>query len=739
MDDTRPLSDLPKNVRQQIAIRFDQYNTPNWQTLIGKMPKNLYSEKAILKFYLAILQPQGSPTLLLLNDLTQRKKTIGELKSWIDSLQSFSDLVCLLENRDFMAPTIITQPESHTVDVGSTVRVLVETQGSQPIQYQWFKGMTKLFNETRTTLVFNDTNVHDSGYYICRIHNPIGFVFTNWIQLNVASSLCTETSDGASCVENSMSINSKDEGYFNHTRQDLPNPSSDSPFPSDSPIPNNSLILPPTATEVRRASFDGNEIERVIVLTNHSFDEGHTTDENKIENNYADLAAPQNYDSTMSSEATDSLTMFDTAGIQSTSNSIRSIRKENLCIRLSNPRGRYPYMSTRPPIIKALAIPTQKVALIIGNQDYDHADTLGVLNQPQNDAHDLASTLISMDFKVVSLMNLTLSAMDDALTYFYNLLDVGTYALFYFAGHGFESGNEGYLVPTDARNYHKDDCFPLSALLVAMTKRAKLSVLLVDSCRTDPRTPGTPENPLPLIWSTADQATMNIEHKNVIIGYSCCSNGRAMESPQLRNGFFAQYLLEHIWKVIKIEDVLFEVSKDMANANIIDPDTGRPQIVFRMSTVVEDLRLTDPCVPAEESSDQIVLWEQANIAPESPVTVLENEFISIKLVFTAEFSNSLRIQSVITKLNTNFCEAQFILPNQIGTCPVQIIAPDPVSKSGNVRYARICNLERLRGDITIHVMVTYDAGDVIKEQGAYYCIKEKPLYAKIATKIAGIQ
>ena len=48
--------------------------------------------------------------------------------------------------------------------------------------------------------------------------------------------------------------------------------------------------------------------------------------------------------------------------------------------------------------------------------------------------------------QVVSLINLTREEMLAACDNFYKLLSSGVYGVFYFAGHGFESAGENYLV-----------------------------------------------------------------------------------------------------------------------------------------------------------------------------------------------------------------------------------------------------------------------------------------------------
>ena len=76
--------------------------------------------------------------------------------------------------------------------------------------------------------------------------------------------------------------------------------------------------------------------------------------------------------------------------------------------------------------------------------------------------------------------------MREALKLFAQLLDSGVYAVFYFAGHGFESGGKSYLMPINADGkYDCSDNLPANEVLQIMQEReAKLKVLLLDCCRT---------------------------------------------------------------------------------------------------------------------------------------------------------------------------------------------------------------------------------------------------------------
>lgn len=76
--------------------------------------------------------------------------------------------------------------------------------------------------------------------------------------------------------------------------------------------------------------------------------------------------------------------------------------------------------------------------------------------------------------------------MQEALKLFAQLLNSGVYALFYFAGHGFEVDGTSYLMSTSADDkYSCSENLPANDVLRIMQEReAKLKVLLIDSCRT---------------------------------------------------------------------------------------------------------------------------------------------------------------------------------------------------------------------------------------------------------------
>ena len=84
-----------------------------------------------------------------------------------------------------------------------------------------------------------------------------------------------------------------------------------------------------------------------------------------------------------------------------------------------------------------------------------------------------------------------LSISSQALQYFASLLGKNVYALFFFAGHGFEHNQMNYMMAVDADvEKRPDQCICAQTVLHTMQGRgAKLSIVLLDMCRVNASTP----------------------------------------------------------------------------------------------------------------------------------------------------------------------------------------------------------------------------------------------------------
>ena len=89
----------------------------------------------------------------------------------------------------------------------------------------------------------------------------------------------------------------------------------------------------------------------------------------------------------------------------------------------------------------------KKVALVIGNGDYQHTSKF---KNSVNDSRDIKSSLEKLGFSVFYGENLSKKEMNRTLSEFGENARKSETAIFYYAGHGLQENGENYLVPVDA-------------------------------------------------------------------------------------------------------------------------------------------------------------------------------------------------------------------------------------------------------------------------------------------------
>lgn len=128
----------------------------------------------------------------------------------------------------------------------------------------------------------------------------------------------------------------------------------------------------------------------------------------------------------------------------------------------------------------------KRVALLVGNGVYAHASHL---ENPANDAEDMAAALKELNFDVVSGINLDKSAFDDKLRQFSRALAGADVGLFFYAGHGLQAKGVNHLIPVDATIANDYDLqlesVTLDSILTLMDQ-AKTRIVILDACRNNP-------------------------------------------------------------------------------------------------------------------------------------------------------------------------------------------------------------------------------------------------------------
>jgi len=205
----------------------------------------------------------------------------------------------------------------------------------------------------------------------------------------------------------------------------------------------------------------------------------------------------------------------------------------------------------------------QKYALVIGNGAYRN---LSRLNNPVNDANDMAAALQSMGFVVDKLIDASQDQMDSAVTRLKNRLSVSTnsYGFFFYAGHGVQSNGENYLIPVDANipgeNYLRSRAVSVQVMLNELNDaRNDLNVIVLDACRDNP-----------FGWARAGSRGLTVlsgQPAKSIIVYATSAGSTAADGTG-RNGLFTSQLLKNITTPgLEVSEIFRRTGADVITAS----------------------------------------------------------------------------------------------------------------------------------------------------------------------------
>ena len=130
----------------------------------------------------------------------------------------------------------------------------------------------------------------------------------------------------------------------------------------------------------------------------------------------------------------------------------------------------------------------QRVALVIGNNDYQYAKKL---DNAVADAQAFRRELEARGFQVVYRENANRRAMNGAMEEFIGKLGTDAIGLVYYSGHGVQINRANYLVPTDLLAKRSsdfvNDAIDLEKLVSRVSQaQAKFSLAVIDACRDNP-------------------------------------------------------------------------------------------------------------------------------------------------------------------------------------------------------------------------------------------------------------
>ncbi|XP_012379143.1 mucosa-associated lymphoid tissue lymphoma translocation protein 1 isoform X2 [Dasypus novemcinctus] len=629
---------------------------------------------------LKVLEPEGSPSLCLLKLMGEKGCTVMELSEFLQAM-AHTEVLQLLSPPGIK---IIVNPESKAVLAGQFVKLFCRATGHPFVQYQWFKMNKEIPYGNSPELVFNTVHVKDAGFYVCRVNNNFTFEFSQWSQLDVCD--VTEVT-GSSWISLDAISDSKLQICVEPISQKL--------------MLGNTLVLQCVAI--------GSPIPHYQWFKN----EAPLTHETKklYVVPYVDLEHQGTY----------------WCRVYNDRESQDSKKVEIIIDELNNLGHPDNKEQTTDQ-----ALAKDKVALLIGNMNYwEHPK----LKAPLVDVYELTNLLRQLDFKVVSLLDLTEYEMRNAVDEFLLLLDKGVYGLLYYAGHGYENFGNSFMVPIDAPNpYRSENCLCVQNILKLMQeKETGLNVFLLDMCRKR----NDYDDTIPILDALKVTA-------NIVFGYATCQGAEAFEIQHsgLANGIFMKFLKDRLLEDKKITVLLDEVAEDMGKCHLTK---GKQALEIR-SSLSEKRALTDPIQGTACSAESLVRnlqWAKAHELPESMCLKFQCG-VQIQLGFAAEFSNVMIIYTSIVHKPPEIimCDAyvtDFPLDLDIDPKDANKGTPEEtgsylVSKDlpKHCLYTRLSSLQKLKEHLIFTVCLSYQYSgleDTVEEKQEVNV--GKPLIAKL--------
>lgn len=199
-------------------------------------------------------------------------------------------------------------------------------------------------------------------------------------------------------------------------------------------------------------------------------------------------------------------------------------------------------LSTALICLSASAQTPRRVALVIGNANYQHA---GRLANPLSDTRLVAGALRQAGFQTIDAhADLGHQAFGRALRDFRSKASGANVALVYFAGHGIEGNGKNWLIPTDAKLNSEYDLVYEAINLDQVTEAlagARMRVVILDACRN---------NPLGRSWTRGSrvvgQGLAPIEVDDVLVIYAAAPGQTASDGVGASNSPFAAALARRL-------------------------------------------------------------------------------------------------------------------------------------------------------------------------------------------------
>ena len=212
------------------------------------------------------------------------------------------------------------------------------------------------------------------------------------------------------------------------------------------------------------------------------------------------------------------------------------------------------------------ALAAGKVALVIGNGAYQHAN---VLPNPTNDAADMTAVLQNLGFTVIGGNDLDYAAMGAKIGEFEDAARDADVTLLFYAGHGMQVNGRNFLVPVNAKLERESslqfEAIDAETVLRSMSGPGKTAIALLDACRDNPLSRRFARS-LGSTRSNAVQqglAVPSIAGGGMLIGFATAPGDVAADGDG-RNSPFTTALIKHLQEPgVEIQQVMTRVKRDV--------------------------------------------------------------------------------------------------------------------------------------------------------------------------------
>lgn len=260
----------------------------------------------------------------------------------------------------------------------------------------------------------------------------------------------------------------------------------------------------------------------------------------------------------------------------------------------------------------------KRIALVIGNGAYQKVP---VLDNPGNDATDIAEALQSLGFEVIKGTNTDRMQMKRLINEFgEKLVRSKGVGLFYYAGHGIEVRGRNFLIPVDAdiaREFQTEfEAIDVNLILTSMDDANNgFNIVVLDACRNNPFSRGWTRS-----GDTGGLANVNAP-TGTFIAFAAAPGRTASDGKGTRNGIFTGALLKNLKRPnLKLEEV-FKATREGVIAL-----TGGNQVPWDSSSIQGDFyfNFSKTVEPQTQANSTAPVLKPTPLPTATPVSIMQD-------------------------------------------------------------------------------------------------------------------